>query len=110
MNSRADMAQSTVRDIWNKVKQIFDSALEDGLIAKNPATSKRLSNPATRKETRNIIADEDAADIISNIPQLEERNARIFMALLMFTNMRPAEIRGLRWEDIDVTERTQASR
>ena len=24
------------------------------------------------------------------------------MALLMFTNMRPAEIRGLRWEDIGV--------
>ena len=102
LNSRADMAQSTVRDIWNKVKQIFASALEDGLITKNPATSKRLSNPATRKETRNVIADENVADIIRNIPKLEERNARIFMALLMFTNMRPAEIRGLRWEDIDV--------
>jgi hypothetical protein len=45
LNSRADMAHSTVRDIWNKVKQIFASALEDGLITNNPATSKRLSNP-----------------------------------------------------------------
>jgi integrase len=102
LNDRAHMAKSTVRDQWNKVKQIFASALEDGLITKNPATSTRLFNPATRKEARNVISDENVADIIRNIPTLEEGNDRIFMALLMYTDMRPCEIRGLRWEDIDV--------
>jgi integrase len=102
LNDRAHMAKSTVRDQWNKVKQIFQSALEDGLITKNPATSTRLFNPATRKEARNVISEENVADIIRNIPKLEEGNDRIFMALLMYTDMRPCEIRGLRWEDIDV--------
>ena len=102
LNDRAHMAKSTVRDQWNKVKQVFQSALEDGFITKNPATSTRLFNPATRKETRNVISEENVADIIRNIPKLEERNDRIFMALLMYTDLRPGEIRGLRWEDIDV--------
>ena len=101
LNALAPMAKSTVRDIWNKLKQIFASALEDGIIQKNPATSTRLFNPATRKEARNVIAEENVADIIRNIPKLKERNDRVFMALLMYTNMRPGEIRGLRWEDID---------
>ena len=101
MNDRANMAKSTVRDQWNKIKQIFASALEDGLITKNPATSTRLFNPATKKEVRNVISEENVADIIKNIRKLKNRNARLFMALLMFTDMRPCEIRGLRWEDFD---------
>lgn len=102
LNSKDQYRQSYLKDIMSLMKQVFNAAVEDGYIAKSPMDSKRIKNPSKLKsEERKPLTKEEQADIIANIPKLSDDSDRRFMAFLMYTPMRPSEIYGLRWEDID---------
>ena len=103
LNARKDYRQSYLRDIKSMMKQIFCSALEDGFISQNPMDSKRVKNPSkNRAIERKPLTPSEQADIIKHIPDLANESDRRFMGLLMFTSMRPSEIFGLRWENVDM--------
>lgn len=53
-----------------------------------------------KKNVRQSLSAEDAADIIANLYHLRTDD-RLLLALLIFTGMRKSEALGLRWEDID---------
>lgn len=89
----------------NLLKQIFDSAVEDGIIKSNPARSSKLKNPGRRSKARQALERDVLAEITSKMPLLEE-NDRRFLALAMYTGMRKGEIIGLRWEDINLAKNT----
>ena len=96
-----------VQDMMFMMRAIFNNALEDDLIRKNPMNSSRIVNPSIRKpQIRKALLPEEQADIINHIPDLEDVRERRLMALLMFTCMRPCEIYGLKWEDFDLEART----
>ena len=102
LNNNSGFSKSYMRDIMALMKQVFNAALEDGLIDKNPMDSSRITNPCKKKTERQALSDRDKADIIAHISDLKNRNDRMFMAFLMFTAMRPGEIYALKWENIDV--------
>ncbi len=101
LNSKSNYSKSYMRDIMNYMNNVFASALEDGIISKNPMDSQKIFNPCTKVTERKALTPAEKADIIRNIPKLKGRNDRMFMAFLMFTGMRPGEVYALRWEDID---------
>lgn len=102
LNLKKDYKQSYVRDIQAMMKQILASAVEDGFIQRNPMDSKRVKNPSKNKATeRKALSQSEQADIIRQIPMLSNISDRRFMAMLMFTSLRPSEIFGLRWENVD---------
>lgn len=102
LNSKSQYKQSYLKDIMSLMKQVFKAAVEDGYITKSPMDSNRVKNPSkTASEERKPLTIDEQKDIISNIPNLSDDSDRRFMAFLMFTPMRPSEIYGLRWEDID---------
>lgn len=102
LNARKDMSAAYLRDIMNLMSQIFDIAVEDGLTDKNPLKSPRIYNPGRKgHKERNALSRAAWKDIVESIPRLENPSDRSFMALLMFTAMRPSEIYGLRWENVD---------
>jgi integrase len=80
---------------------ILEAAVEDGLLPRNPARSKRLRNPSRKVATRNALTTAELADIITHLHMLTEERDRMMLVLLIYTGMRRNEVLGLRWGDID---------
>jgi len=70
-----------------------------GLCVIDPTRSKRLTY-SKKKTVREVLAIEDAQDIIYNLPWLELKD-RLLVALLIFTGIRRGEALGLQWKDVD---------
>lgn len=103
LQTKAHYCKTQVRDIMWMIKCIFASACEDGYLNRNPMESDRISNPSQKEIIeRKPLTHDEQLDIIDHLPEIEEVNARLLMAFLMFTCMRPCEIYGLKWEDIDM--------
>lgn len=110
LEKKSEFCKSIVRDIMSMLRQIFALAVDKDYIIKNPMHSTLVYNPSKKPDqARKAISPEDQADIIAHLDDLRDvydrhgdnMNALRFMAFLMFTGLRPCEIYGLRWEDID---------
>ena len=107
LETKSYYSVSMLRDTMALMKAIFSDAVDDGVIQRNPMDSDRITNPSKKppKERRSLTMDEQA-DIIAHLDELKEPNARRLMAMLMFTGMRPSEIYGLKWSDINQEKMT----
>lgn len=106
LNERKELSKGYLRDIMNLMSQILDIAVEDGYADKNPVKSSRVYNPSkVAQNERKALSFEEWQDIVNNIHRLTNSSDRYFMALLMFTPMRPSEIYGLRWGNVDFEHR-----
>lgn len=98
-DERAEYSNSTCRHWRTLLYGIFNSAIEDNLLAKNPAKSVRLT--MSKKKTERLpISKEEAAALEANLHQLEGKDL-LLLAILLYTGVRRGEMLGLRWEDID---------
>jgi integrase len=101
---RKGLATSTVARYANWVNTIFLAALDEGIVARNPANSKHSGRP--RGETAKRVK----PFVIWNVEQLtsfcdwalaeDEPWARVWV-LLSRTGLRSGELLALRWGDID---------
>lgn len=96
-------AASTCRHWKTLLFGIFNSAIEDGLIDKNPAASKRLTM-SSRKKERLPISRICAAEIQEKLPMLDLPD-RTLLSILLFTGVRRGEMLGLQWGDLDFDNR-----
>lgn len=78
------------------LKQIFKSAVEDGLIVKTPCTSIEL--PRHVKNEKRALTDEEKTALRSAVLQPQER---LLLLLLYGTGCRPAEAYALTKDDFD---------
>ena len=104
MNSKAAMSRKSIREMVMVLGMILESAAEDGILLRNPARSKRLTNPSRKVTTRNALTSVDLNDIICQLPRLSREQERLFLRLLIYTGMRRNEVLGLRWDDVDLAE------
>lgn len=102
-NAHAQMAKSSVQQMSVILHQIFDIAVEDGYMNRNPTDSKRLTM-TNRKSKREALKTDEVKDILSNLSKLDGME-QLTVAVLMLTGMRRGEALGLRWEDIDWEEK-----
>lgn len=103
LQTKQKYSKALLRDMISMMKSVFADAYEDGVIKKNPMDSKRISNPSKRPDNiRRALTPDEQADILANMDKLTEPNARRLMGLLMFTPMRPCEIYGAQWGDLDL--------
>ena len=100
LNANSCKARSYVNQMRRLIRAVLQSALEDGLISRNPGDSKRITIPSTKKQERQPLSAEQVFQIAQRLPKLECSDRR-YMALLLFTGMRKGEVLGLQWEDID---------
>lgn len=98
-DERASYSNSTCRHWRTLLYGIFSSAIEDGLLEKNPAKSTRLTMSSKRTE-RQPISKEAAARVEANLHLLKGKDLLI-LAILLYTGVRRGEMLGLRWGDLD---------
>ncbi|MBR3873008.1 MAG: site-specific integrase [Clostridia bacterium] len=101
LNDRREMSGKSLTFMRNLMGEIFKDAVEDGLIEKDPTSSRRLIIPSDKVTERKALPLADFKDILSHLCELPDEERRL-LALLMLTGMRRGEVLGLRWEDIDV--------
>jgi integrase len=89
---------------------IFAEAVSDGLVARN-VVRERSRSKGRRKGTAKRL--KPVVEAGRDMPTVEEMKAileaakprwRTFLLVAAFTGMRVSELRGLRWEDVDLKE------
>lgn len=103
LNLAAESSQSTIDIARIILSQIFEYAVENMLVSKNPITkSVKVSSRKSKKEKEAMTIQEQKI-FLNGI-----RNS-VFSAqyrLILQTGLRIGELCGLKWEDIDFSEKT----
>ena len=96
-----DAKQDTKNKIKNVLNQIFKMAAEEGLIRRNPMLSSSLrikGQAATVTEPYSVA---DMRFFAAHLDDLSEPIDRGWLALSVCLPLRPEEVLGLQWRDID---------
>ncbi|MDQ1341001.1 MAG: Integrase [Campylobacterota bacterium] len=93
------LATKTVKTIRTVFNAVFDDAMKDEIIKRNPFTLIRSPTGEEMREKKPFSLEEIDL-ILSNAP----KSMKAFFAIGFFTGMRTGEIIGLRWSDIDYEE------
>jgi integrase len=88
---------TTVRKTLAPLRAALSDAVEDKLIAINPADGLVVAEPRTHDDERPGLSDEQVATIIENAP---ERH-RMMILVAALTGVRRSELLGLQWQDLD---------
>lgn len=92
-----DVGGKSKRTYMGVIKGIFDEALYDELIEKNPVSRIRLP-----KVTKSIIHPFTPDEVNSILQTAQMVNYKNYLNIAFFTGMRSGEIIGLKKEDIDL--------
>ena len=91
----------TIKSRKGTLERIFDSAIDNGLISKNPAKSKRLYIPGYDSEGTQALSMEEYKRLMDLLPTVADNRKQLLLSLFIYTGMRRSEVLGLRWGDID---------
>lgn len=80
------------------LRQVFETAFLDGVIATNPA--ERIKNAKVQKEPPDPLTAEEVNSILDHMGKYDQQIVN-FMEFAFFTGLRPSEAISLRWGDID---------
>lgn len=96
---REGRSASTVDQVRMTLKQVFDLAIEDDLLKKNPAASKRLS-VGTKKEKREPLTENQIASILAELSALAIKD-QLLVLIPLYAGTRRGETLGLQWKHVD---------
>lgn len=95
------LADTSVRLIYTVLRQAFDAAVRDGLVARNPVADVKRPR-ATAKEAKFL----DVSQVGALLEAVEGSRYAVVLKLIAATGLRAGEACGLRWEDVDLDDGT----
>lgn len=85
---------------------IFNQALDDGFISKNPLDSRNLRIRGKSSTATVPYSVENMQYLISHIDSICEEKDKAYIALAALHPLRPEEVLGLQWQDLDFNAHT----
>ncbi|MCL1810432.1 MAG: site-specific integrase [Clostridiales bacterium] len=102
INARAGHSKSHISKIVQLLNQVFEAAMDDDIIIKNPARNLQL--PAKAKDgTGRAITDHERE---YSLKVAETHKAGVWVKTMLYTGMRPGETAALQFRHIDFKART----
>ena len=104
-NRMGDASQQTKNKVRIVLSQIFKMAVEDRIIVYNPMTSiaLKIKGPAAVAIEPYSVA--EMRYFVSHISDVQLERDRAWFALSLCLPLRPEEVLGLRWRDVDLSNR-----
>ena len=99
VNTYAGQSKSQITNIIGTLQAIFAAARQDGFVRANPAEDLRRPKAKPAEERRALTQDERRR--IEALFTTHEHG--LYLATMYYTGMRPGEVRGMQWGDIDWT-------
>ena len=95
--TRGHLSRSSQKKTIMVLKQIFDAALEAGVVEKLP--TRRLKAEGKAPEQKKALTDAQTAALLRAVRGLK---IEPFVMLALYTGMRREEICGLRWDSVEL--------
>lgn len=101
--SKRRLSRSTVSKVLSMLRQVFERALERGLVRSNPCRDVRVRKSAQARShdvwTYLTLAEIARLEAAQDIPE----NYRTVYLVAIYTGLREGELWGLHWRDVDLT-------
>lgn len=94
------LSSQTVKHVLNLLRRALQEAMDDGLVAANPAAGISVPSRSTGEATWTYL-EQDEIDRIAQCEGLPEQRRLIF-EVAIYTGLRAGELWGLRWVDVDL--------
>ena len=95
--ANVDRAASTKRSLYAALKDVFQCAVTDGLLATNPM--QQVKRPTNAYREPRELTPEQVTDVLT---ETEAHPWRTVMLVMATTGIRRGEALGLTWQDIDL--------
>ena len=96
MNGVSDYSEDLQRKVLNTMRQMFDTAIMNRLMAFNPCTGIKIKKHATDKHLK-VLSPEQQEILMQNV---KDPQARLFCGLCLYCGLRREEAIGTQWGDI----------
>ena len=97
MNAVSGKSEDLQRKVLDTMRQMFDAAIHNRLVAINPCTGIKITPHAKNKRIK-VLSPEQQKELLTAVT---EPRARLFCALGLYCGLRREEILGAQWGDID---------
>ena len=94
----AHFTQNIQRKVLQRTKRIFELAVEEGILGRNPAMGISIKRPATEKKVLNS----NEVNLLLKSAKDGGHSFYYHWAVALFTGMRTGEMYALRWTNIDL--------
>ncbi|AAM25292.1 site-specific integrase [Thermoanaerobacter sp. CM-CNRG TB177] len=95
-------SSKTIKALNNFLKTFFNYAVDEGYLAKNPCTGKKIVIPGTPEEKIETEIETFSDEEIKKIKEaLKGHRLKALFLLAFGTGLRQGELLGLKWTDID---------
>jgi integrase len=94
---RKGLSQSSIKQAFLVLRMTLASAVEDGLIASNPAA--KITTPQVDREEADFLTPAQSRALVAALGDLRYADA---VRLTLATGMRRGEVAGLKWADVDL--------
>lgn len=99
MNSVAALSASSQHKVLITMQQLFGTALNNGLIRRNPAEGLKIGHTEAVQKTKHL-SQEEQKDLLNAVKMLSDKRCELFVMLCLFCGLRKEEALGLQWTDI----------
>ena len=100
LNTLTDKSQSLIDKIMICLKGIFETAIDNDLIQKNPC--RNITCKSKKESGRKRTYDEESVKLLCS----SDHEYALLVHILLRMGLRCSELCGLRWEDIDLENET----
>jgi integrase len=98
------MSRATAKKVLVSLKSLLRDARRRGNVAQNVAIDVKIAVDKRSKRKLKVGEDIPTTDEIRQIIHAATGKARPFMITAIFTGLRASELRGLRWQDVDLNK------
>lgn len=95
---------TSIARIRTATSAIFSTALKKDIILKNPVVN--ATSPRQEAKEREFLDADECKKLLRYLNELENPNARVGLATLIYTGMRSGELCGLHWKDVNLEKGT----
>jgi integrase len=101
------LARATKDKVKHVLNMIFDYALAEDIILKNPLASKSIRVTGKPEEKTPAYSVQEMQYFVQNIDRVKDQRDRTWFALMLFHPLRPEECLGLQYKNIIDTDTGQ---